>query len=233
MSVTAQEPPQLRLTDIHIDLKKLFLRLGEAIARIGLAKATGDWKGAAGGIVTGAFGAMEAVSLETKPSVLAWELVRNGLARAIGELTAESLTDRGLNPGDEHYIGTKIELVIGEDAICIEPNFFKNPASLPLVHRVEVLFADWLQRYLDLPPQTSSAVARRLPSYFAVALHEEWLAHTGNKSGIDISFSLSSSLISQFLKSALHSLPYMCHFEPSARRRYRTLANDTAIPWSI
>jgi hypothetical protein len=178
MSVTAQEPPRLRLADVHIDLKKLFLKLGEATTRAALAKATGDWKGAAGGVIAAVFAAAEAVSLEKSPSALAWELIRNGLTRALGELTAETLTNRERPySGDEQYLNTRIELAIEEDTVKLDPTFFQNPTFLPLVGRVEGLFADWLERCLDLPKPGATALAHRLPSYFAVALHDEWQAH--------------------------------------------------------
>jgi uncharacterized protein YjbI with pentapeptide repeats len=175
MSVTAQEPPKLRLADIRVDLKKLFLKLGEAATRAGLGTATGDWKGVAGGIITAAFGAAEAVSFEKPPEVLAWELIRNGLTRALGELITENVANqKPTHSGDQQYLDTRIELAIGEDIVSIDPSFFQNPAALPLVHRVQDLFADWLERYLDLPKPTAIALARRLQSYFSVALHEEW-----------------------------------------------------------
>jgi uncharacterized protein YjbI with pentapeptide repeats len=181
MSVTAQEPPKLRLTDIRVDLKKLFLKLGEAATRAGLGTATGDWKGVAGGIITAAFGAAEAVSVEKPPEVLAWELIRNGLTGALGELIMENLANqRPPHSGDQQYLDTRIDLAIGEDAVSIDPSFFQNPAALPLVHRVEGLFAGWLDRYLDVPKPTAIALARRLQSYFSVALHEEWKAHQGH-----------------------------------------------------
>ena len=185
MSVTVQELPRLRLADVRIDLKKLFLKLGEATTRVALGTVTGDWKGAAGGIITAAFGAADAVSLDRSPGVLAWELIRNGLTRALGELTAETLTnEKQPYAGDQEYLDTRIELAIGEDTVRIDPSFFQNPASLPLVHRVEELFIDWLERCLDLPKPSATALARRLQSYFAVALHDEWQAHAERYEGL-------------------------------------------------
>jgi uncharacterized protein YjbI with pentapeptide repeats len=165
------------LADVRVDLKKLFLRLGEATARVGLGKATGDWKGVAGGIITAVFGAMEAFSTKTPPGVLAWQLIRNGLTRALGELLAEALGGRVLRQADEEYFQKQIELAIGEDSIRIDPSFFQNPAALMLVQRVGQLFTAWLERHLDLPTSTAAAIAKRLHSYFAVAVHEEWQAH--------------------------------------------------------
>ena len=180
MAVTPQEPPKwLRLQDVRVDLKRLFLKLGEAAAKAGVAAATGKWATGAGGIITSVFGAAEAVSHDTPPETLAWLLLRRSLTRALAELVAESLSDRPPPAGgDKQHLSTRIGLetdrAVTEQSLRIDLDFFENPTALPLLPAVERIFADWLHRFCDLPEADAASIAGRLRSYFAVALHDEW-----------------------------------------------------------
>src|SRR5215212_467386 len=132
MAVTPQEPQQwLRPQDVRVDLKRLFLKLGEVATRAGVAFATGTWAAGAGGIITAAFGAAEAVSFDTRPEMLVWRLLRRSLTRALAELVAESLADQPPELSDEEHLSTQIEMATN-DAITDQSLYF----DLDLLARV-------------------------------------------------------------------------------------------------
>src|SRR4051812_16137291 len=67
MAIMPHEPPKgLRLNDVRVDLKRLFLKLGEVATRAGISAATGTWVAGAGGIITAAFAAADTVFRDTQ-----------------------------------------------------------------------------------------------------------------------------------------------------------------------
>jgi uncharacterized protein YjbI with pentapeptide repeats len=185
MAISVSKPPLLlRLNEVTVDLKKLFLKMTEAVTRAGVAYATGDWKGTATGLITSAFGAAEAASLETPPETLAWQLIRGGISRGIADLVSELRDGVGaIAQGDRNHLDRRIESEIGTADVEIDKTFFLNPAALPLLRSLEAIFADWL-RFCDLSPEAANAMARRLPSYVAVGFHEEWRCAGGCYDGL-------------------------------------------------
>ncbi len=106
MAVTPPEPPHwLRLQDVRVDLRKLFLKLGAAATKAGVAASTGTWAAGAGAIITDLFGAAEAVSRDTPPEALAWRLLRRSLTRALAELGRVDKADRGHRGRIHHRCG--------------------------------------------------------------------------------------------------------------------------------
>ncbi len=184
----SKKPRRFRLSNIRADLGKLFTNLTHTAAQVAAAGMMGDYTKAAQGIARAASGIGEAFSHETQPEDLAWFLVRDSLARALGELIAESLPGIKPREGDADYLDKKIALAISQGDVEISPLFFQNPAALPLIARVEDIFADWLDRYYDLRTTDAQAMSRRLRSYFAVALHDEWRANTSKYRGLADAF---------------------------------------------
>jgi hypothetical protein len=168
----------LRLQDVRVDVKRLFLKLGEVAVRGGIAYGTGTWVSSAGGIITAAFGAAETVGDDTLPETLAWRLLRQALAKAVAELVAETLANQPPALGDEQYLSTRLELAVDaaitSETLRVDLDFFENPAALPILPAVERILADWLHRFCIFSELDAVGVAKRLPSYFAVALHDEW-----------------------------------------------------------
>jgi uncharacterized protein YjbI with pentapeptide repeats len=98
----------------------------------------------------------------------------------LAELVTETLANQPPARGDKQYLSTKLERVIEtattNEALRVDLDFFENPAALPLLLAIERILTDWLHRFclLSFSEPDAASVAKRLPSYFAVALHDEW-----------------------------------------------------------
>jgi NACHT conflict system protein len=170
-SVELRPPVRLRLQDVRIDVKRLFLSLSEAIVQAKVALASGEASGF-GHVIRALFHSVEAISVATPPESLGWQLVQRAIMRAVSELVVQTLAGRIPYKGDQDHLTARIEIAITDSALQMDSDFFVNPTRLAVVAPIQDIFAEWL-RYYDVPEQERKAIANRFPSYFAVALHDE------------------------------------------------------------
>ena len=151
---------------LQADAKGLFLALGKGIAHA----ATGQWAALGPDSVDG----LSALGLTQDLGEIAWLLIRRSLLAAMVELAREQLLLAAvpLNASLAER-SDQLDEEIGKTEVAIDRSFFDKPALFPLLVVLRTPFADWLGAY-GIPPPAARCIADRLPSYFVLALHEEW-----------------------------------------------------------
>lgn len=99
--------------------------------------------------------------------------------RAVTELVEESadlfeLSEKAPDEAAQERFGDILNDHLAHCEARIDKDFFDHPESFGLLEDFEPGFQHWLEN-LGLDTQQSTAITQRLPSRFALALHEEWL----------------------------------------------------------
>ena len=180
-SLKLTRPPGFRLPQTQKDLRTLFSKLADIVKEGGalhtLPKALAHlWEG------------QDAVQRQRTPEEQAWQLVRNALTRAIGELLDEWARSHDPIPaGRVVEIGPNLDHILGGLDGSIGAGFFRDPTGLPLLATMKQCLARWLTLH-GAHEQDAAMRAARLPSYFAVALHDEWRLHPGAYDAVERAF---------------------------------------------
>ncbi len=173
-TIRLQPPTGFRLKDVKLDLKKLFVKAGEAVVQAGAALALGQ-AGTVRGAISAVFGTADAVTVTTPIEVVAWHLVRGAIGRAVAALVEEWLPNREPDEIDLDAFGRQFAVTLTEADVTIGRDFFRNPSALPLLPPLRRLFTEWLELCGVAAPEAASR-SGRFDSYFSLALHDEWRA---------------------------------------------------------
>ncbi len=165
-SFSAKKPISVWNRPLQLDSKGLF----GALAKGTVHGFTGQWTELGGDAVDG----LAALGLDSHdPPHLSWLLLRRALIAAMAELVRERLPEIKEPTKDLTDFSAKLDDVLDKEVVEIDRTLFDRPRDLPLVTLIEAPFAQWLEAY-GLTTPAAAAVARRLPGYFALALHAEW-----------------------------------------------------------
>lgn len=166
MAFKATKPVSVWNREVKVDFKGVFRALTKAASH-GFAQKWEDLIGDFGELVA-------SLGLGTKPAEFAWLLINRALARAMHELAQEYFKIRGSRvPDTIDEIVNRLDLAIGDMPIEISHDFFLRPRDNPIVSVVSRTFFQWLT-LCGLSEPDSTAIVRRFPSYYVLALHEEW-----------------------------------------------------------
>jgi uncharacterized protein YjbI with pentapeptide repeats len=171
-----EKPVSIWQRPVQVDYRELFKRLGQAVAN----GAMGNY----GDIGANLVEAVAAFSLQEKdPEHVAWQLVHRAIGQAMASLLKDNQTSLVKQPDSAaewgEYVGRQLEAM----DLAIDRSFFQYPKRLPLVEKVQGTFGNWLEKFV-VHPAAAQAMAARLPSYFVVALHEEWRQHPQEYAGL-------------------------------------------------
>ncbi len=146
---------------VTLDYKAFFKSLSKAALK-GL---TGHWAEAISEVPEIA----AAVGLADTPEDRTWVLLRRAIARAAILLLQEYAEAQRLDaPAAEP------EPNLSEPTVfTIYPDFFERPLNSDVIQKTCPAFSTWLQA-LGIPAVRARNIADRLPSYFALAVHNEW-----------------------------------------------------------
>jgi uncharacterized protein YjbI with pentapeptide repeats len=154
---------------LQADAKGLFLALGKGIAHA----ATGQWAALGPDSIDG----LSALGLTKDPGEIAWLLIRRSLLAAMVTLAKEQQPLAAEAPKAVlAACSDRLDEEIGKTEVVVDRSFFDRPALFPLLGDLAGPFAEWLVAY-GLTTAAARSVAARLPSYFVLALHEEWQRH--------------------------------------------------------
>jgi uncharacterized protein YjbI with pentapeptide repeats len=95
----------------------------------------------------------------------------------MAELIRESLPEIGASKKDLKEVSQRLDKALEDEEVAIDRSFFDRPRDLPLLEVVREPFTQWLETY-GLEHPAAASVARRLPSYFVLALHTEWRSNS-------------------------------------------------------
>jgi len=125
------------------------------------------------GVASSAEQLLSSVTFDSGSSELAWRLVLHGIIRAIFDLVGELRLSEGTAPSDATKLERRLEEALANTEITIGRMFFDHPSDLPILNAIEQPLTEWLET-LGVTKADARNTVRRLPSYFAHALHEEW-----------------------------------------------------------
>jgi uncharacterized protein YjbI with pentapeptide repeats len=188
-SLAVSKPPRWLERPLTLDYKAFFKSLGKIAVR-GLA---GNWPEALAELPE----MVAAAGLALTPQDRAWALIRRALARAAVTLLQEYAEAQRLEiPREEPGYASADD---SPTTFVLSPSFFENPAGSDVVPKVTPAFATWL-RGLGLSEANAANIANRLPSYFALAIHNEW------RSKPDFYQPIREALLSPFSETAEREL---------------------------
>jgi hypothetical protein len=141
-AVKARPPRRIPLDHVQVDVRHLFSRLTEAACHFGLT-AVGKFD-SIGDAVGALFGSIEAVKLDAPVEVRLWRLVFRSISTAIKDILDELLQSNRAWSGDVTHVLDTAEIKIRQSDLEITADFFKNPASLPIVNTIKSHFRGWL-----------------------------------------------------------------------------------------
>ena len=152
---------------VSLDYPGVFKALARSVVALAGGNVTGAVNAAIDGIAT--------FKIQASPPVLAWHLIRLALARAMAELTVESVKGMDVPLGDPAVLVARLDGVLDATLIWINRDLFERPADLPVLAAVREPFGEWLASF-GLNSAQIDSVFRRLAAYFTFALHREWAA---------------------------------------------------------
>ncbi len=165
-SFSTRKPIAVWNRPLQLDAKGLF----GALAKGALHGFTGQWTELGGDAVDG----LAALGLDSHDAQqMSWLLLRQALVSAMAELIRESLPEIEEPQKNLADLSGRLDQALEEVEVAIDRSLFDRPRDLPLLGVIQEPFAQWLEEY-GLQPPAAAAVARRLPSYFVLALHTEW-----------------------------------------------------------
>jgi hypothetical protein len=115
-----------------------------------------------------------AVRTDAEPEVLASQLFFTAQFRAVSALVNES--KEFFDPDAIVEFNEDFDIGVGDIEFAIDSKSLRDPLKLPIVERSQEYFRECLENAgVDKPH--AWAIASRLPTYFAVELHREWIAN--------------------------------------------------------
>ena len=151
-------------------LKADFRQLFQALAKTAVGGYSGRWDQAA----QSAADALSFAGLEGQtPGARAYLLIRRALTRALFDLAHSVSTRFDLGRDDFEPVADAVDLAFEETPLAVGRQFFDHPRQLPLIHTIRQPFTEFLVS-LGVSQIEAEQTARRLDSYFVLALHDEW-----------------------------------------------------------
>ena len=164
--LSIKKPVSVLQQSINVNGRDFFKALGKA----GVDIAFGKWDSLAGDGVD----ALGALGFGVGPDETAWLLVYRSLFRAMEKLVKEKteLEPEKFNVKD---LRTQVNEILANSSLLINTAFFKHPKKAEIIETIKSPFSDWLV-ISGLSKADSDAISQRLPTYFAEALHDEWIS---------------------------------------------------------
>ena len=162
--ISLKQPVHPILREIKIDYGKLF----SSLAKCGKDVVLQDWPK----VVAGLLGGGESVKLITDVGELAHLLIERSLIRALVEVVGET-NFRSLFGENRPASPGVIRNVLSASSTSIDRSFFERPIDLDVVKEVRGHLKEWLT-HLGVTEASASTIAKRFPSYFQLALVDEW-----------------------------------------------------------
>ena len=164
LGTQAQKPTSILKREIKVNLKSLLLALGKAAINGAFLK----WDD----LAESGLDVVEALGLKRTPGEIGGLLVTLALVRGMKKLIQENGEEE---PENLKQLYQQLSESLEGSDIVINEGFFKQPKDLPFLQEAQTIFAQWLAIHINDQAMVEQ-INRRLPSYFVLALHEEWLA---------------------------------------------------------
>ncbi len=177
--ISVEKPVSVWLKEIKVDFKDLFKALGKAV----VSSVFGKFDSAIGGLVDSVL----AFKFKEDVNQLAWLLIYRSISRAIFILIEDNLqiiaeATRGfkslankaeVSDANLEVIAGQLDYNVAARKLVIDEKFFSHPRDFAVIEDLKKPLAQWLESF-GLNSAQAKSICGRLPSYFVIALNEEW-----------------------------------------------------------
>ncbi len=113
------------------------------------------------------------LGIGTTEEELAWRLISRAMLSAVLDLLDDN--SKNFYFPSNHELDLHIEFMMQDGELSVGPDFFDDPASSPIVGRMQAYLYEWLKAS-GITAKSETAFVERLPSYFVFSLNDEWRA---------------------------------------------------------
>ena len=168
--VTVRKPVSVWNREVHFEPRVFFKALGDAASEAADTK----W----GSAVKKCLEALTLGEFKNKPERLAYILVLRSLLWAAAELVLEVRGHlKPVSQADLDSLDKKLAKEFEKLEFTLHDDFLASPGDLPFLKDMAPIIQEWLTAH-GVDEARASAATARLRTLFAVALDEEWRAHS-------------------------------------------------------
>jgi uncharacterized protein YjbI with pentapeptide repeats len=163
--LSIEQPVSIWKRPIEVNYRELFKALGKAAVDSSFQ----NWNNLGLDLAD----ATAAIGLGRGAGQVAWVLIARSLEQAMSKLLHDNEELLVNQPSSIDALSEQIGGQLEQMDLTIDAKFFQAPKQLPLVMAMQGPFVQWLEAFVANPAE-AQAIGARLPSYFVLALHEEW-----------------------------------------------------------
>ena len=145
-----------------------FGKLVQAVGKGAIATLFGNQVGVARSAAEG----LASLGLQgDRPEEIAWLLLYRSLLKAMSDLVRE--VQRDPQKLDVKQLCERLDDALEQTELSLGSDFFQHPKDLPILEILKAPYRNWLQT-CSIAPEEAAAIAERLPSYFVLAIVDEY-----------------------------------------------------------
>ncbi|MBI2416919.1 MAG: pentapeptide repeat-containing protein [Ignavibacteriales bacterium] len=163
--------------------------------------------------------AFEAFKFEDTSGQKGWKLIARALADALLNLIIENtllLDKKDIETAD---LDDQIEALLENEDLFLHFDFFKNPGKLPFIESAKPVLGSFLELF-DFTKTEVQNLLTRFPSYFVVALANEWKKNPGYYSD------LKNNIVTPFDDAAKHQIEWLQYSKWLIRETYKPVFSE-------
>jgi uncharacterized protein YjbI with pentapeptide repeats len=165
------KPRRFNLDGVRLDLRKLFVKLVDAIGH-GVVASTGKIESIPN-VISSLVGTIEAFDNDTPLETVGWNLIYRSLVAAVAELVLDAAIVHSPDSPAIRVLGEQCDVFVQEAEVDLTSDFLASPGSLPILQPIKAHLVRW-GRAFGLSDAEAQRFAARLPIYFIAALNDEW-----------------------------------------------------------
>jgi uncharacterized protein YjbI with pentapeptide repeats len=164
-SLIVSKPISVLNSSMKVNFREFFNSLGKAVVG-GVFLDSKE-------VMSNSYEALMALGLEKDINQITWLLIYRSISKAISNIVEESHELLEATEVDIEAMVLRIDFSLENKTFDVDRNFFHNPKTLRIIKDVAIPFGQWLEGF-GLHERQIKSLVERLPSYFVLALHEEW-----------------------------------------------------------
>ena len=164
--IPIKKPTPALQKEVKIKFKDFLPTVGKA----GIDAGLGNW----GALGKDSIDILKSLGLSSGKEEKAWLLVYKSLLQAVKNLIEET-TELQLDKFDLKSLQNQINQTLRDSSLVINQEFFLHPEDSCIVTDILLPLSVWLQKSdPNMRSAGAKVISQRLPSYFSLAIHEEW-----------------------------------------------------------
>ncbi|MBI5726899.1 MAG: pentapeptide repeat-containing protein [Ignavibacteriales bacterium] len=171
------------------------------------------------GVPAGILDTIEAFKFQDSAGQKGWKLIARALADAVLNLTIENIPLLDKKDIETADLDDQIETLLENEELFLHFDFFKNPGKLPFIESVKPVLGSFLELF-DFTKTEVQNLLTRFPSYFVVALANEW------KKNPEYYSALKDNIVTPFDEAANHQIEWAQYSNWLIRETYKPVFSE-------